>query len=244
MSGWKEEKPSETGFLCTANVQHALSAALSWISFDISAGISSSPTFRLESEARAALFISPFRFFVHWSTIAHQLSTPVIDPSFLVSFLFYGRWFLFFFFFFPFCSEGERERDYFLRKWTIRWKDEDRSKIDRMTDENSNEIYIYMYTGRENFCILPFSLSFPRTFSRISREYLKIRTGGSNSQMARFHHFREIIRRKLWRDPSNTSSSLRRRDKKKRKIRDGKEKEEIDSMIDRFPKKDERVSAR
>lgn len=152
----------------------------------------------------------------------------------------------FLFLFFSFLFRGrERERLFFtkMNDSMKRWRSvEDRSNDE--TDENSNEIYIYMYTGRENFCILPFSLSFPRTFSRISREYLKIRTGGSNSQMARFHHFREIIRRKLWRDPSNTSSSLRRRDKKKRKIRDGKEKEEIDSMIDRFPKKDERVSAR
>lgn len=169
MSGWKEEKPSETGFLCTANVQHALSAALSWISFDISAGISSSPTFRLESKARAALFISPFRFFVHWSTIAHQLSTPVIDPSFLVSFLFYGRWFLFFFFFFSFLFRGrERERLFFtkMNDSMKRW----RSVEDRSNDrwKFKRDIYIYICIQGERIFVFSLSLFL---FLALSREF-------------------------------------------------------------------------
>lgn len=117
--------------------RRALSAALSWISFALVRYIRRDLLFAYFSpteQAASGLIISPFRFFVHWSTIAHQLSTPVIDPSILVSFFFCRRRFSFSFFF------GGRERELRLKR---RVRERSIERWDRKFKED-------MYIGREN----------------------------------------------------------------------------------------------
>lgn len=172
----------------------ALSAALSWISFALVRYIRRDLLFAYFSpteQAASGLIISPFRFFVHWSTIAHQLSTPVIDPSILVSFFFCRRRFSFSFFF------GGRERE------NYDWKDV--LGKDRSNDETENLRKICIYRERE-FVILfiSFSLSFPLA---LSREYLEIEEEETVKLSARFHHFREIKGGKERGDRSKTCSS-------------------------------------
>lgn len=113
-----------------------------------------------------------------------------------------------------------------------------------MTDEKTRYIYIYVYRERE-FLYSPFlsffSSHFVENFARIFRDSnwrIKLLNGPVPSLS---RNYKEKIMKRSFQYFFFDEGI---REEKKRKIRDGKEKEEIDSMIDRFPKKDERVSAR